>query len=792
MDKVDIVEYQNLSEPVRVTVVTGLLNIPDTGVPKGGKKGQNLTKKSDSDFDTYWADPDDINSIEHITLNGEDVPVEDKTANIKVDAKTIGLESTNVAYTDKVNTFTERQKFNIPSTNPDDTWYHGYIDASAVNISKTKYDGGIETGRTTNYEAILTSESLKLKRQINTQNGSTQYLIQLDHDGIKKAEYVNHVLANYRYLFPKTYPNKEVTLATIEDLTAQFGALNIENGTGTGSLVQKRLKSDGVTWTTTKAYQGASTALGGGTQAGRTEEEFNAYFWDSVNNIPLHDGQGKDSNGNILDNYGSTYAQSYSFALATGDYTKALGRSSHAEGNATQAIGIHSHAEGLSTKAEGFAAHTEGTYTEAYAKGSHAEGDHTKTYTSYQHVAGTYNDCYKYNALYIVGNGTSETDRRNAFEVLVDGRAKVQSAPIESDDVVRKQELDNYWNEFNLENGTGLDSIVQKYSGTVDETHFASSTTGERDVCLGEANKSSGKRNIIGGKLNENTGHNNLIGGLFNVCKSNHCLISGEGINVGEDRKHKGAIGRYNVDKPNTLFEVGNGNNNVNRSNAFEVLLDGRAKVQTAPKDNDDVVRKLELDTKYDKTGGTIGGNVIITGDLTVNGTQHINNTENLNVENAMIYSNAKGATLALLGGIGIKKDATDVYGIVYDPTSDSVKLGLGKSNANGVFTFNENEGQPVAIRDDSSKFTNNNLVKWDSTNHKFVDSGKKIDDLIAATNLENGTGDVLIQTTDSNQSFKVMTDGRAKVQSAPAENDDVLRLNELSVLTQEQVNSLF
>ena len=356
---------------------------------------------------------------------------------------------------------------------------------------------------------------------------------------------------------------------------------NIENGEGTGSLVQKRLKTDGITWATPEAYQGASTALGGGTQAGRTEEEFNAYFWDSVNNVPLHDGQGKDSNGNILDNYGLTYAQSYSFSLATGDYTKALGRSSHSEGNDTQAIGIHSHAEGLSTKAEGFAAHTEGTYTEAYYKGSHAEGDHTKTDREYQHVGGTYNFCKNY-ALFIVGNGTSEIARRNAFEVLEDGRAKVQSGPTENDDVVRKLELDNYkiefdnyWNEFNLENGTGLDSIVLKYSGTVDETHFASSTTGERDVCLGEANKSSGKRNIIVGKLNENAGSNNIIGGLFNVCKSNHCLLSGEGINIGEGRRHKSGIGRYNVDKPNTLFEVGNGDNTAHRSNAFEVYADG-------------------------------------------------------------------------------------------------------------------------------------------------------------------------------------------------------------------------
>lgn len=192
-------------------------------------------------------------------------------------------------------------------------------------------------------------------------------------------------------------------------------------------------------------------------------------------------------------------------------------------------------------------------------------------------------------------------------------------------------------------------------------------------------------------------------------------------------------IGKYNVGKTNTLFEVGNGYAvfDAGRKNAFEVLVDGRAKVQTAPVDTDDVVRKLELDAKYDKTGGTIGGNVVITGDLTVNGTQHINNTENLNVENAMIYSNANGATLATNGGIGIKKNATDVYGIVYDPTSDSVKLGIGKSDANGRFTFNANEGQPVAIRDDSSKFTNNNLVKWNSESYKFVDAGKNVENLV-------------------------------------------------------------
>ena len=53
-------------------------------------------------------------------------------------------------------------------------------------------------------------------------------------------------------------------------------------------------------------------------------------------------------------------------------------------------------------------------------------------------------------------------------------------------------------------------------------------------------------------------------------------------------------------------------------------------------------------------------------------------------------------------------------------------------------------------------------------------------------SNLENGTADVLIQTTDTNHSFKVMTDGRAKVQTAPVEDDDVVRNKELTERSKE------
>lgn len=49
-----------------------------------------------------------------------------------------------------------------------------------------------------------------------------------------------------------------------------------------------------------------------------------------------------------------------------------------------------------------------------------------------------------------------------------------------------------------------------------------------------------------------------------------------------------------------TILEIGNGIDNSNRSNAFEVLYDGRAKVQSAPKDDNDVVRLVELKSVSD------------------------------------------------------------------------------------------------------------------------------------------------------------------------------------------------
>ena len=81
-----------------------------------------------------------------------------------------------------------------------------------------------------------------------------------------------------------------------------------------------------------------------------------------------------------------------------------------------------------------------------------------------------------------------------------------------------------------------------------------------------------------------------------------------------------------------------------------------------------------------------------------------------------------------------------------------------------------------------ASKIVSDNIylsfVRFNQKNKEYIE--KKINDNWNEFNLENGTAEVLVQTTDSNHSFKVMADGRAKVQSAPVDTDDVVRKLEL------------
>nr|DAZ26023.1 MAG TPA: glycoprotein repeat protein [Caudoviricetes sp.] len=117
------------------------------------------------------------------------------------------------------------------------------------------------------------------------------------------------------------------------------------------------------------------------------------------------------------------------YAVASGEQSTASGFSAYAEGYNTNATGNYSRAEGQMTNANGAMANAEGYNTNANGKCSHAEGESTTAVSRLEHVQGQYNKISTTSATayistanaMVIGNGTSDTTRSNAFRVTFNG-----------------------------------------------------------------------------------------------------------------------------------------------------------------------------------------------------------------------------------------------------------------------------------------------------------------------------------------------------------------------------------
>lgn len=108
------------------------------------------------------------------------------------------------------------------------------------------------------------------------------------------------------------------------------------------------------------------------------------------------------------------------FTHAEGTRTLASINNAHAEGDLTKATGRQSHAEGVQTIASGYCAHAEGSNTQATNYYSHAEGLGTIAAGRNQTVMGKYNISDS-KSLVIVGNGSKDTTRSNAYKLDANG-----------------------------------------------------------------------------------------------------------------------------------------------------------------------------------------------------------------------------------------------------------------------------------------------------------------------------------------------------------------------------------
>ena len=120
---------------------------------------------------------------------------------------------------------------------------------------------------------------------------------------------------------------------------------------------------------------------------------------------------------------------SENFSHAEGGSTTASGTYSHAEGSNTTASGRGSHAECTDTTASGHYSHAEGLNCVSSATCSHAEGDLTKASSPDQHVEGRCNvEDSQGKFAHIIGNGTADNARSNAFAVDWDGKIYVNNS----------------------------------------------------------------------------------------------------------------------------------------------------------------------------------------------------------------------------------------------------------------------------------------------------------------------------------------------------------------------------
>lgn len=127
-------------------------------------------------------------------------------------------------------------------------------------------------------------------------------------------------------------------------------------------------------------------------------------------------------------------------AHAEGCYSIASGANSHSEGLRTTASGDNAHAEGSNSTASGESSHTEGAQTKALANHSHAGGFasevssprgfvhgrnvEAKSNVEGQFAVGKYNKSNTDQILSVgIGTGTTEAQRKNAFEVMQNGDA---------------------------------------------------------------------------------------------------------------------------------------------------------------------------------------------------------------------------------------------------------------------------------------------------------------------------------------------------------------------------------
>ena len=320
------------------------------------------------------------------------------------------------------------------------------------------------------------------------------------------------------------------------------------------------------------------------------------------------EGYGTEASGNCSHAEGYSATASGDHSHAEGWYASASGEGSHAEGINTTASGNYSHAEGWYASASGNISHAEGINTTASGTSAHAEGSYTIALGDYSHAQGKYNisnDTYAD----VIGNGTSYTERSNAYTMDWNGNAwfagdvyTKSTSGKNKDEGSKKLATEEYVNTkltTNLVDGSSVGSIRTIGSKEEDSSY----KLGQYSVAEGYATEASGKYSHAEGSYTiasggdshaegscttasgsashaegSNTrasGGNSHAEGFYTEASGDYSHAEGWYTTASGDYSH--AQGRYNISNTTYADVIGNGTSYTKRSNAYTMDWNGNA-----------------------------------------------------------------------------------------------------------------------------------------------------------------------------------------------------------------------
>jgi hypothetical protein len=269
------------------------------------------------------------------------------------------------------------------------------------------------------------------------------------------------------------------------------------------------------------------------------------------------DGNGNQANGSGSHTEGQFTTATGDFSHAEGSYTIASGSYSHAEGYQSIASGSYSHAEGYQTHATNNGAHAEGVGTIASGNYSHAEGFTTVAIGNESHAEG-YSTTASGNYSHAEGSGSLASGEGSHAE-----GGTTWASGLYSHAEGYYTTASGHWSHAE----GAVTTAVGYYSHTEGlQTRTLggySHAEGQLTTASGDYSHAEGSGTYASGSHSHAEGTGTVAIGQYSHAEGTGTIASGSG---------QLAIGSYNKQGNTTsLFVIGNGSSNVNRSDVMRV-----------------------------------------------------------------------------------------------------------------------------------------------------------------------------------------------------------------------------